>query len=445
MGYKKPAHAGFLVAAGSRRPRDSDRMRKQPPHSASTRPRLLQGRLLVLAGILLSAVNLRTAVTSITPLLDDLGRVFGFGASVAGVLGMLPSAAFAVFGVATPAIARRIGLERAVLASMLLAAAGLVLRSLAAGTGGLLAGSIIALAGMGIGNVVLPPLVKRYFADRVGALSTLYITALQLGTILPALVAVPVAAAVGWRISMGAWALLAIAAALPWIGVLRIERRAGTTLARYHERAVTKGDEAPELVAPAARGRVWRTSLGWGMTLMFGMTSLATYAMFTWLPRLLTEAGASPAFGGAMVALYSALGLVAALSIPALAVRMPNPLPIVLACVACQSGGFAGLLLAPMALPLLWVSLVGLGASTFPLGLTLINLRTRTPGGSAALSGFMQGVGYTLACLGPLLFGILREATHGWAWPFAMLGASVLVMAVGGWHACKPRVLEDAW
>src|SRR3546814_5695326 len=89
---------------------------------------------------------------------------------------MLPSAAFAVFGVATPAIAHRIGLERTALLAMALAALGLVLRSLAGGTGGLLFGSIVALAGIGMGNVVLPPLVKRHFADRVGTLSTLYIT-----------------------------------------------------------------------------------------------------------------------------------------------------------------------------------------------------------------------------------------------------------------------------
>src|SRR3546814_16743383 len=98
---------------------------------------------------------------------------------------------------------------------------------------------------MGMGNVVLPPLVKRYFADRVGTLSTLYITVLQLGTILPALVAVPVAAAVGWRISMGAWALVAVAAALPWIGVLWIERRKESELARCRAAAVATGDEAP--------------------------------------------------------------------------------------------------------------------------------------------------------------------------------------------------------
>src|SRR3546814_9258375 len=103
------------------------------------------------------------------------------------------------------------------------------------------------------------------------------------------------------------------------------------------------------------------------MALMFGMTSLATYSMFSWLPKILTEAGATPAFGGVMVALYSALGLVSALTIPALAARVSNPFPIVLACAACHFGGFAGLLLAPMAAPLLWVPLVGLGPSTFPL------------------------------------------------------------------------------
>src|SRR3546814_11039779 len=75
-------------------------------------------------------------------------------------------------------------------------------------------------------------------------------------------------------------------------------------------------------------GKVWRTSLGWGMALMFGMTSLAVYSMFTWLPKILTEAGATPAFGGTMLALYSALGLAGALSIPALAVRVANAVPL---------------------------------------------------------------------------------------------------------------------
>jgi CP family cyanate transporter-like MFS transporter len=395
--------------------------------------------------IVLAAFNLRTAVTSLTPLLDTLGSQFGFGASIAGLLGMLPTAAFAVFGVITPAIAHRLGLERTALLAMLLAAAGLAARSLAGGVPSLIFGSIVALAGMGIGNVVLPPLVKRYFSGRIGAVSALYITTLQMGTILPALIAVPVAEAAGWRVSMGLWSLVAVAAALPWLGVLWAERRHDSPLAQCHDAAVRPGDEAPELAAPPARGNVWRSSLAWGMALMFGMTSLITYSLFTWLPKLLTQAGATPAFGGAMVALFSALGLIGALAMPMLAVRIANPFPLILACAACHFMGFAGLLFAPLALPLLWVALLGLGPSTFPLSLTLINLRTRTPGGSAAMSGFMQGVGYAISCLGPLLFGVLHEVTQSWAWPFAMLSVAVLVMLTGGWLVSRPRMLEDTW
>ena len=405
----------------------------------------VQGRILVLAGILLSAFNLRTAVTSLTPLLDVLGAEFGFGPTVAGVLGMVPTAAFAVAGIGTPRLAHRLGLERTAVLSMALAAAGLLWRSLAGGTGGLLGGSALALAGMGMGNVILPPLVKRYFPDRIGPLSSLYITVLQLGTILPALLAVPMADAAGWRVSMGVWTLTAVAAMLPWLGVLRIERRAGSALAQAHDRAVLPDDEAPELAAPPPRGRVWRTGLGWGLALMFGMTSLVTYAMFTWLPKLLVEAGASPAYGGAMLALYSTLGLVGALSMPTLATRLRNPFPLALLCAACHLSAFAGLLWAPMAAPLLWAVLLGLGPSTFPLTLTLVNLRTRTPAGSASLSGFMQGVGYGLSCLGPLLFGLLHEHSHGWGLPFAFLTLCVGVMLVGAWLACRPGILEERW
>ncbi len=403
------------------------------------------GRWLVLAGILLAAFNLRTAVTSLTPLLDVLGEAFGFGSTMAGVLGMAPTAAFALAGVLTPALGHRAGLERTALLAMALAAAGLLARALAGGTSGLLAANTVALIGMGIGNVVLPPLVKRYFADRVGAVSSAYITVLQLGTVLPALAAVPLADAAGWRVSLGAWALVAVAAALPWIAVLHKERQAGTPLARLHDAAVRPGDEAPELAASAPAGRVWRTSLGWGMALMFGMTSLISYAVFTWLPRLMVEAGASRAFGGTMLALFSALGLVSALTMPALATRLRNPFVLVLVCSLAYLAAFAGLLWAPMRAPVLWVVLLGLGPSTFPLTLTLINLRTRTPQGSAALSGFMQGVGYSLSCLGPLLFGWLHARTGGWQASFAFLLLCVGLVLVGAWFACRPRLLEDCW
>lgn len=398
-----------------------------------TRPLIQRhGRWLALIAIVLTAVNLRTAVTSITPLLAALGEQFGFGTPMTGVFGMLPTAAFALFGVATPSLIRRLGAERTALLAMALASSGLLLRASAGSTTMLLLGSLVALAGMGCGNVVIPPLVKTHFADRIGAVSATYLTALQLGTMAPALAAVPLAEAAGWRVSLGVWSLLAMAAILPlWL------------LQRQH-----KGPAAAPttpVAAAAPPGQVWRTRLGWSMTLMFGMTSLVSYAMFTWLPRLMTDAGADAAFGGVVVAVFSAMGLLSSLAVPALASRLRNPFVLVAVCWLLSLAAYVGLYLAPMRAPLLWALLMGLGPSTFPLALTLINLRTRSAAGSAALSGFMQGTGYLLACSGPLLFGILRQSTGSWVAPFALLATASTVILLAGWQACRPQQLEDQW
>lgn len=395
--------------------------------------RLTEGRLLVLAAIIASALTLRVAVTAFTPLATRIGAEIGYSTAVVGVFGMIPTAMFALAGLLTPVFVRRLGLEGTALAAMLMTGLGSAARALVPDTWELLTFSALALTGMGIGNVVIPPLVKRYFPDRLALLSSAYIVMVQLGTVVPALVAVPIAEAHGWRVSLGLWALLGFAAALPWWGVLR-DRRG-------HAKADTialPGQERPT-------GKVWRSPVAWGMAVMFGMTSLSTYSVFTWLPTIFTDAGASASFGGTMVGVFALIGLMAALTAPLVVGRVTNPFPAAIVCAVCFFVGFAGLLWAPMSAPLVWVLLTGVGPSTFPMALTLINLRTETAAGSAALSGFAQGVGYTVACIGPLLFGLLHSSTNAWELPFAFLGVTVFVMLAGAWQACKPRMLEDTW
>ncbi|MCE7032613.1 MFS transporter [Lysobacter sp. GX 14042] len=397
-----------------------------------------RGRLLVLAGITLAAFNLRTAITSLTPLLEIVGGDLGFGSGTAGVLGMLPTAAFAVLGVATPPIVHRLGLERTVVLAMSLAAAGVLARGLVGGTAGLILASLVALAGMGIGNVVLPPLVKRYFFDRVGTVSSVYLTSLQLGTMAPAFFAVPLTLALGWRLSLAAWVVPAALAALPWLWVLRGGRPA---LARQ-----TPGNtaELPRATPPAG-AKVWRAPLAWSMVALLGMTSLVTYALFTWIPRWMSDAGLDPTAAGAMLGVYSAAGLVTSLAVPVLAARMRQPFQLIPPMLAGYAIGFAGLLWAPGTLPGLWPALLGLAGGSFPLALTLVNMRTRTPAGSAGLSGFIHAAGYLLACAGPLAVGWLRDSTGGWGWPVVFLAGCLAVLAWGGWTSCRPRFLEDEW
>ncbi|MDV7352613.1 MFS transporter [Rhodococcus oxybenzonivorans] len=398
--------------------------------------KLLRGRLLVFCAIAMSALVLRLAVTSFSPLASQIREDIGFSPTVVGVFGMVPTAMFALFGLTTPLVAKRWGLERTALVAMLMAGVGMLTRALVNDTWSLLALSALALAGMGIGNVVIPPLVKRYFSDSLAAMSSVYIVGVQIGTIVPAFVAVPLAEAFGWRTSIGVWAVLGFAAALPWTVVL----------ARARRRAASTPAGAAVGVPPGTpHGKAWRSPVGWGMAGMFGMTSMITYSMFTWIPDVLADAGASEAFGGAMVGLFSFMGLVSAFGAPTLCARMRNPFPVVIGCALCYLVAFSGLLFAPMAAPVLWVVLLGLGPSTFPMSLTLINLRTRTHLGSATLSGFTQGVGYAVACLGPLLFGVFHDSTDGWALSFGFLTVAVVILVIAGAQACKPRMLEDSW
>lgn len=417
------------------------------PTTAVSRTRsTLQGRLLVFAAIILSAFTLRAAVTSVSPLFPRIGDDLGFGAGAIGVLGMLPTLMFAVFGVATPVVTSRLGLERTALAAAALTAIGIFARSFAPGYGSLLLLSAVALAGMGVGNVVIPPLVKRYFSDRLAMMSTVYICLLQLGTIVPTLTAVPVADALGWRWSLAMWGLAAVAAVVPWTAVVLTRR---TSTARTAAAAPTETSAGPELATPepalpvAASIPVWKTSLGWGMAGMFAMTSMVTYSMLTWLPSLLVEAGIGEGAAGASLGVFAAVGLTGSLIAPSLTSRMIDPYPIVIGCAVLYIAGFAGLLWSPSSGTVLWVILLGAGPITFPMSLTLINLRTRTAAGSASLSGFTQGAGYIIACAGPILFGVLHELSGGWEWSFAFLSGGVVVLLVAAKAACRPRMLED--
>ncbi|WP_314037779.1 MFS transporter [Dietzia sp. CH92] len=390
--------------------------------------------LVAFVGVVLVSLNLRTAVTSLSPLLGVIDAEIGLGAAGMGLLGMIPTLMFAVWGVLTPVVLRRMGLELLTVSAMLAAAAGQVIRALAQDPWVMGAGSLVALAGMGIGNVVAPPLVKKYFPRHVAAVSMAYITGLQLGTVVPALVAVPVEEAAGWRLSIGWWAVLAVIAAVPWVVEIL---RPGTPTD-----APRDGSASGAAEAPAHRIRPWRSPVGVALALFFGMNSLCTYAFFTWLPAVAESIGMTRAEGGLALAVYSAIGLVAALAVPYIAGRFDDPYPVVVVSVVSYLAAFAGLLWAPDLAPWLWICLLGVGPSTFPLCLTLINLRTRTQAGSAALSGFSQGVGYTAACLGPIVFGMLFDGP-GLAAGLAFLTVVQVIMLVVSRTACRPIMLED--
>lgn len=385
--------------------------------------------ILPLVAIAATAINLRTAVTGFSPLLERIGEELDFGPAVYGIFGTIVTASFAVFGLLAPVIARHLSLEVTIGCATLLTTTGVLLRAGAEGTAGLIASTVVAFAGVGAANVLIVPLVKKYFPNHLKLVTSMYLALLQIGQFVAPLGAVPLANAGGWRFAIGIWAAPVALATLLWIVVMLRTRRTRPTVT------------APKAVGIAG---AWRSSLLWSMVLMFGMTALNTYAIISWLPTILTDAGIPPATSATLLALFSVFGLGAAFVIPPLTLRLRNPFGIVLACSVLLAVGYAGLAASPLTGTIAWVVCLGLGVSTFPMCLTLINARTRTPAGSATLSGAMQGLGYGLACIGPLCIGLLYGATGTWTGSFALLLASVGVLLISGFIACRPRYLEDA-
>jgi CP family cyanate transporter-like MFS transporter len=276
---------------------------------------------------------------------------------------------------------------------------------------------------------VIVPLIKAWFADRIALWTSGYLLLLQTGQFVAPLLAVPVAEASSWRISVGMWAAPAAVAAVVWL-TLAIKLPAD-----HH---------VPAVARPVTQRQISRSTTTWGLIGLFAMVSVSNYSIITWAPAVLTDAGASAARGGAMLGLYSAWGVLAALVVPQLATRMRNPFAVVVACSALLVLGYVGLAVSPMDGTVIWMCALGLGVSTFPLCMTLINHRTRTPQSASTVSGFVQGIGYGLACFAPIGLGLVREATGSWTTPLVILAVTALPAVLAGWFACRPRFVEDA-
>jgi CP family cyanate transporter-like MFS transporter len=394
---------------------------KTPPSTPAPAGRRSSSHLrdvLLVVGIVLLAANMRSALTSVAPLIGQIRMDTGISNGVAGLLLTLPLLAFGVLSPVVPRLARRFGMERMLLASLLLLAAGIVVRS--AGTVAVLfLGTAVLGAAIVVGNVLLPALVKREFPQRVGLMTSVYTTALGISGALAAGVSVPLAqlTGMGWRGSLALWALPAFVAAVAWLPNLR------------------RSDQPENASTQTSRGgsSMWRSALAWQVTLFMGLQSLAYYVTLTWLPEILQEDGMSATRAGWMLGVTQAVAIVTIFFAPVIASRRPSQQGVVAAAVSLSGAGTLGLLVAGSTASVLWVVLLGLGqGACFSLALTFFALRAPDSQHAATLSGMAQTFGYLLAAAGPFLFGVLRDATNAWTVPLALLLAITVCLLIAG-------------
>ncbi|WEK30129.1 MAG: CynX/NimT family MFS transporter [Candidatus Pseudomonas phytovorans] len=391
-------------------------------------PVVLRRPWLLLLGLVLVALNLRPALSSMAPVLGQVAEGLGLSASQAGLLTTLPVLCLGLFAPLAPLLARRFGSERVILGILVTLALGIVVRS-SFGAVGVFFGSLMAGASIGIIGVLLPGIVKRDFPQHAGTLTGVYTMALCLGAAMAAGATVPLARHFddSWALGLGFWMLPAVLAMLVWLP----QARQGHGLHK---------------VAYRVRG-LWRDPLAWQVTLYMGLQSSLAYIVFGWLPSILIGRGLSPTEAGLVLSGSVIVQLVSSLSAPWLATRGKDQRFAIVLVMLITLAGLFGCLYAPVSGLWGWAVVLGLGqGGTFALALTLIVLRSKDAHVAANLSSMAQGVGYTLASMGPFAVGLVHDMTGGWAavgWIFAVLGIGAIVFGLGAGRALHVQVTSE--
>jgi CP family cyanate transporter-like MFS transporter len=382
-------------------------------------------RLLLIAALFLIGINLRPAISSVAPLLEAIRNGIGLSSAGAGLLTTLPVLCFGIFAPLAPRMARWLSEDRAIMAGLLALAAGIGVRVFF-GSFGMFAGTLVAGISIGIIMVLLPGIVKRDFPDHAGLMMGGYSMALNVGAALGAGVTVPIQkmADGDWRIALAFWIVPVFAAAAAWWPLLRSRPR-HTASARI----VVRG--------------ILRSPLAWQITGYMGLQSALAYCVFGWLPTILIDRGMTPLAAGFMLSLSIMMQLVTGMAVPWLAGRARSQRPAIVAMMVMMTTGLLGCLYLPLDSVWMSVVLLGLGqGGSFGIALTLIVLRAPDPHVGVSLSGMVQGFGYLIAAMGPLVVGILRDLTSGWGFVAAFFVAVGLATVYTGIGAGRNHYVE---
>ncbi|MBL3686077.1 MFS transporter [Leucobacter zeae] len=389
----------------------------------------LRGPVLMLTALILVAVNLRLGVTSASALLTALTRAGALTPLTVVIVPALPTAVFALAGVGTARAAARLGTERTVLIGMIALTAGLMIRAVA-DPWVVVTGTVIATGGLAVVNILLPAVVREHFGRSIGPVTTAYTTTMSLGAAIAAAVAVPVAGALGSpTLGLAAWGLPALVGLVAWAVVM--PRRSARSSAGVAARdARTARDAREAAAAPVGRARI---PAGTGLlSAYFALQALLSYVAMGWLPTIAHDAGIPTARSGMLLGITMAVGVPVTAIIVSLA-RGTRRMRAGFLIVACSSAvALGGLLLAPAALPELWAALLGVGMCAFPLVLALIAGFGDDAAESALVSTIVQSTGYSIATVGPLGAGALRQLSGSWSAVLVLLIVCALVQGAIG-------------
>jgi CP family cyanate transporter-like MFS transporter len=346
--------------------------------------------LFAACAIVMAGLNLRPALAALGPLLDLIRTDLGLTFLDAGLATTLPIIAMGVFALCGNVV-YRLGMRRGVFIGLLLVLLACILRLFVDDTLSLLASALIAGAGIGIVQVLIPGFIKRAFPDRVDRLMGLYVTAIMGGAALAAITAPAVAPALGWRGALALLGVPAVVAITAWLLSVPM-------------------DPPPARTTAIGQNTVFARSRAWTLALVFGIETGCYTLLLAWLAPYYLQLGWSPEDAGVLLAGLTVCEVIAGLMVATFAPRWSDRRIPLICFMLMGAAGFVCLIVAPQSLAWVAVICLGLGiGSVFPLTLILTLDHARQATQAGVLAAFVQGVGYMIAGAMPLLAGVLRD------------------------------------
>lgn len=407
-------------------------------HSSESMPFMLA------IGIIFIAANLRSPLTAVGPVVDQIRNSLHISNTLAGMITTFPLFAFAGFSPFVPRLARKYGTGLVLFWSLVFLTFGIGLRSLF-GEIGLFFGTAILGLSISVGNVLVPSLIKRDFSKRVGLMTGIYNASMSLFGAIASGVSIPVAvkAGLGWEGALGIWAALSFIALIIWIPQVKRGKQKTTIL-----EDVVNSDNNARRVSMEKQAinevHLWRSPLAWQVTIYTGLQSMVLYCMYAWLPNILISQGMKSGDAGWMLSLCQLSSLPMGLIGSVLAGRRSNQRAMTIVASLCVLSGLLGVFLGETRLEFIWMVLLGSGtALTFSMSLIFFNFRTQNADQAAGLSGMAQSVGYLLASFGPIIFGLLHDITDNWTLPLIILIAIAVICLFAGLGASRDLLVTS--
>lgn len=383
-------------------------------------------KVLIVLGVVLIAFNLRAPITAVGSVVDMIQKDYSLSATAAGLITTLPLIAFAIISPFVAKCSHKFGYGKSMAAGLIFIIIGEIIRSFT-NCAGLFIGTSLLGVGIAIGNVLIPTIIKTKFPNKLGLMTSVYVSSMCVFAAVGAGVSIPLAKGLGmgWKNALASWLILAVLTLIVWIPQLK--KQQNTT------------SEANITAEKICNTSIWKSATAWWVTLFMGIQSLIFYSLVAWLPTIVISKGMSGSFAGNMALIFQLVAIPSTLIIPLLCGKFKSQRGIVMfTCSIYLFGMLFFLFAGSEMMMLLAVVLMALAmGGTISLSIAFISLRTPNAKRTSELSGMSQSAGYLLAAIGPILMGLIYDGLQTWTLPIVIFCSLILLLAFCGNFAGK--------